>query len=315
MAVPPPKSPVWDARYLTAVPHDKQYYAKCMFGGVLACGLTHALITPLDVTKCNMQVSPGKYKGLVSGLKTIIAEEGAVAVWKGWFPTLLGYSMQGAFKYGLYEFFKDTYANVLGEDAYKKYKPLVWCAGSASAEVFADIALCPLEMVKVKVQTSKAGTWPTSFIPAISRMNELKAETRFPFGSIVPLWSRQIPYTVAKFFFFEKIVQLFYTHVFTAPKETYSKVTQLGVTFSSGYLAGVVCAIVSHPADSLVSQLGKAENKGKSVGQIAREVGWGNLATKGLPTRVLMIGTLTGLQWWIYDSFKSAFGLGTTGGK
>jgi len=262
-----------------------------------------------------MQVNPGKFKGLVSGLNTIVAEEGAAAVWKGWAPTLIGYSLQGAFKYGLYEFFKDTYANALGEDNYKKYKPLVWCAGSASAEVFADIALCPLEMVKVKVQTSKAGTWPTSFFPAMARMNELKAETRFPFGSLVPLWSRQIPYTVAKFFFFEKIVQLFYTHVFTAPKETYSKITQLGVTFASGYMAGVVCAIVSHPADSLVSQLGKAENKGKSVGQIASEVGFGTLATKGLPTRVLMIGTLTGLQWWIYDSFKAAFGLGTTGGK
>lgn len=169
-------------------------------------------------------------------------------------------------------------------------------------------------MVKVKVQTSKPGTWPTSFFPAMSRMSELKAETRyvtrdcmkhsgyqltwssfsFPFGSLVPLWSRQIPYTVAKFFFFEKIVQVFYTHVFTAPKETYSKVTQLGVTFASGYLAGVVCAIVSHPADSLVSQLGKADNKGKSAGQIISEVGLGNLATKGLPTRVLMIGTLTG---------------------
>jgi len=316
MAVPPSNPPKkWDARYLTSVPHDAQYYAKCMFGGVLACGLTHALITPLDVTKCNMQVNPGKFKGLISGLKTITAEEGDAAVWKGWFPTLVGYSLQGAFKYGLYEFFKDTYANALGEDNYKKFNPLVWCAGSASAEVFADIALCPLEMVKVKVQTSKAGTWPTSFFPAVARMNELKAETRFPFGSIVPLWSRQIPYTVAKFFFFEKIVQLFYTHVFTAPKESYSKVTQLGVTFASGYMAGVVCAIVSHPADSLVSQLGKADNKGKSVGTIAREVGLVNLATKGLPTRVLMIGTLTGLQWWIYDSFKAAFGLGTTGGK
>jgi solute carrier family 25 phosphate transporter 3 len=170
-------------------------------------------------------------------------------------------------------------------------------------------------MVKVKVQTSPKGTWPTSFFPALARMNELKAETRFPFGSLVPLWSRQIPYTVAKFFFFEKIVQVFYTHVFTAPKETYSKVTQLGVTFASGYLAGVVCAIVSHPADSLVSQLGKAENKGKSAGQIINEVGIGKLATKGLGTRVIMIGTLTGLQWWIYDTFKSAFGLGTTGGK
>jgi solute carrier family 25 phosphate transporter 3 len=98
---------------------------------------------------------------------------------------------------------------------------------------------------------------------------------------------------MAKFFCFEKIVQLFYTHVFTAPKETYSKGTQLGVTFASGYLAGVVCAVVSHPADSLVSLLGKAENKGKSVGQIASETGVVTLATKGLGTRVIMIGEFT----------------------
>jgi solute carrier family 25 (mitochondrial phosphate transporter), member 3 len=99
---------------------------------------------------------------------------------------------------------------------------------------------------------------------------------------------------MAKFYFFEKIVQLFYTHVFTEPKETYGKTTQLGVTFASGYLAGVVCAIVSHPADSLVSLLGKPDNKGKGLGQIASETGFVNLATKGLGTRVIMIGTLTG---------------------
>lgn len=104
---------------------------------------------------------------------------------------------------------------------------------------------------------------------------------------------------MAKFFFFEKIVQLFYTHVFTEPKDTYSKPTQLGVTFASGYLAGVVCAIVSHPADSLVSLLGKAENKGKSVGQITSEVGFGTLATKGLGTRVLMIGAFNPLLFHV----------------
>ena len=99
---------------------------------------------------------------------------------------------------------------------------------------------------------------------------------------------------MAKFFFFEYIVGLFYRHVFTAPKDTYSKPTQLGITFASGYLAGVVCAVVSHPADSVVSLMGKAEHKGKSIGQIASEVGIGTLATKGLGTRVIMIGTLTG---------------------
>lgn len=99
---------------------------------------------------------------------------------------------------------------------------------------------------------------------------------------------------MAKFFFFEYIVSLFYSKVFTAPKDTYSKPTQLGVTFASGYLAGVICAVVSHPADSLVSLMGKPANRGKSVGQIASEVGIGSLATKGLGVRVVMIGTLTG---------------------
>jgi solute carrier family 25 (mitochondrial phosphate transporter), member 3 len=120
---------------------------------------------------------------------------------------------------------------------------------------------------------------------------------------------------MAKFFFFEYIVSLFYKNVFTAPKETYGKGTQLGITFASGYLAGVICAIVSHPADSLVSLMGKPTNKGKSLGQIASETGIANLATKGLGTRIIMIGTLTGFQWWIYDSFKATMGMGTSGGK
>jgi len=188
-------------------------------------------------------------------------------------------------------------------------------AASASAELFADVALCPLEMVKVKVQTAPKGTFPTGFGAAWAQMSAQKAETGFPYRSLVPLWSRQVPYTVAKFFFFEKIVQLFYTHVFTKPKYSYSKGTQLGVTFSSGYAAGVICAIVSHPADSLVSLLGKPANKGKSLGQIINETGFSKLATKGLGTRIIMIGTLTGLQWWIYDTFKTALGMGTTGGK
>lgn len=305
----------WDARYLGPVPHDLSFYSKCILGGAIACGFTHAGITPLDVAKCNMQVNPAKFKGTFSALRLISAEEGNRGLWKGVGPTFVGYSLQGMFKYGLYEFFKDTYMNLAGEEATAKYKPLIWLAGSASAEVFADIALCPLEMTKVKIQTSPAGTFPIPFGQALATMRAQSATTNFPFGSLVPLWSRQIPYTMAKFFFFEYIAQQFYEHIFTAPKETYGKPTQLGITFASGYLAGVICAIVSHPADSLVSLMGKEANRGKSVGTIASETGIVALATKGLGTRIVMIGTLTGFQWWIYDTFKTAMGLGTSGGK
>ncbi|TMW69497.1 hypothetical protein Poli38472_001653 [Pythium oligandrum] len=304
----------WDARYSHAVPHDNAFYGKCMIGGILACGVTHAAITPLDVVKCNMQVNPAKYTGMFSGLKTIAAEEGTVALYKGWAPTAIGYSAQGFFKYGLYDYFKDLYSTMAGEENAYKYRGLIYLAGSASSEFLADIALCPMEMVKVKVQTSPAGTFPTEFGPAVAAMRANATETRYPFGSVVPLWSRQIPYTMAKFYFFEKIAEAFYTYVFTEPKSSYSQSTQLGITFGSGYLAGVICAIVSHPADSVVSLMGKAENKGKSVRQIASEAGLKNLATKGLSTRIVMIGTLTGFQWWIYDTFKMTFGMGTSGG-
>lgn len=274
----------WDSRYSHVVPHDASYYGKCMVAGVLSCGLTHTLITPLDVVKCNMQVTPGKYNGLVQGLKLVAAEEGPSALLKGWAPTAIGYSAQGFCKFGFYEIFKDFYANLVGEENSYKYRGAIYLAGSASAEFFADIALCPMEMIKVKVQTSPAGTFPVEFGPALAAMRANAHETRFPFGSVVPLWSRQIPYTMAKFFFFEKVVEMFYSKVFTNPKDTYSKSTQLGVTFASGYIAGVVCAIVSHPADSLVSLMGKVENKGKGMAQIASETGAKNLMTKGLGT-------------------------------
>lgn len=310
----------WDSRKYSpagspqTVEHNNAYYLKCMLGGVLSCGLTHTAVVPLDIAKCRMQVFPEKYKGLLGSLSTIIREEGASGLKLGWVPTLIGYSLQGLFKFGLYEFFKDYYSNLAGQENAGKYKKIIWLAGSASAEFFADIALCPMEMVKVKIQTSPAGKFPTALGPAISALRA-DPSSRFPFGSVTPLWGRQIPYTMAKFFFFELIVQSFYKHVFTNPKDTYSKGTQLGITFASGYLAGVICAIVSHPADSLVSLMGKEVNKGKSLGTIASEQGLKNLMTKGLGTRIIMIGTLTGLQWWIYDSFKTAMGMGTTGGK
>jgi len=82
--------------------------------------------------------------------------------------------------------------NLAGKENAEKYKPAIWLAGSASAEVFADIALCPLEMVKVKIQTSPSGTFPTAFGAAWAEMRRTKVDTRFPFGSIVPLWSRQV---------------------------------------------------------------------------------------------------------------------------
>ncbi|KAF9016126.1 hypothetical protein BDZ89DRAFT_1075865 [Hymenopellis radicata] len=62
-------------------PHDTSYYAKGMVGGVLACGITHAAMTLVDVTaKCNMQVNPAKYTGLCSTIRLLLKQEGSTCV-------------------------------------------------------------------------------------------------------------------------------------------------------------------------------------------------------------------------------------------
>lgn len=70
----------------------------------------------------------------------------------------LGYAdhfqAQGAFKYGGYEFFKKFYSDLAGEDIAYRYKTSLYLTASASAEFLADIALCPFEAVKVRMQTS-----------------------------------------------------------------------------------------------------------------------------------------------------------------
>lgn len=291
--------------------HDATYYFKCMIGGALACGLTHAAITPMDLVKCRRQVNPKLYTSLGHGFKTIAATEGTAGLLTGFGPTLIGYSAQGLGKFGFYELFKDIYAKIVGQENAAKYKAIGWSISSASAEVIADTFLCPMETVKVRMQTTMPAPSFGQAYSDIASKGEL-------FRVIGPLWARQIPYTVVKFVFFEKAVEFFYRNVFTKPKSSYSKSTQLGITFLSGYTAGILCAIVSHPADTMVSKLNshpdaKTKGTGYAVKAIYNEIGFAGL-WRGLVTRIIMIGTLTGLQWWIYDTFKTAVGLQTSGG-
>jgi len=292
--------------------HDATYYAKCMVGGVLSCGLTHTAMVPLDIVKCRMQTNPEVYKGLISGFG-IISKGGASAMTVGWLPTLIGYSMQGLCKFGFYEMGKDFYSSLVGEENAVKYRSLVYAAASASAECIADAALCPMEAVKVRMQTSlPEAKFPTEFGAAMSKIHGEEGIRGF-YKGLTPLWGRQIPYTVVKFVAFERVVEAFYKNIFTNPKDSYGKPTQLGITFASGYIAGIFCAIISHPADTIVSKLN--QNDSATIGGIVKEMGMVKLATNGLMARIIMIGTLTGLQWWIYDSFKTAVGLQTSGGK
>ncbi|KAI3915416.1 hypothetical protein MKW98_022374 [Papaver atlanticum] len=289
--------------------HSSTYYAACTFGGIASCGLTHMTVTPLDLVKCNMQIDPTKYQSISSGFGVLLKEQGIKGFFRGWVPTLFGYSAQGACKFGFYEFFKKHYSDTAGPENAAKYKTLIYLAGSASAEVIADVALCPFEAVKVRVQTQPG--FARGLSDGLPKFVKSEGYAGL-YKGLVPLWGRQIPYTMMKFASFETIVEMLYKYAIPQPKEQCSKSLQLGVSFAGGYVAGVFCAIVSHPADNLVSFLNNA--KGATVGDAVKKMGMLGLFTRGLPLRIVMIGTLTGAQWGIYDAFKVFVGLPTTGG-
>lgn len=75
------------------------------------------------------------------------------------------------------------------------------------------------------------------------------------YKGLQPLWGRQIPYTMMKFACFENTVEALYKYVVPKPKSQCSSAEQLGVSFVAGYIAGIFCAVVSQPADNLVSKL------------------------------------------------------------
>lgn len=276
------------------------YFALCGLGGILSCGITHTAVVPLDLVKCRIQVDPAKYKGVFNGFKVTLREDGARGLAKGWAPTFFGYSAQGLCKFGLYEVFKVFYSNIIGEENSYLYRTWLYLSASATAEFFADIALSPMEAAKVKIQTTPgfANTLRVAW-PRIYREEGLNGF----YKSLVPLWMRQIPYTMMKFACFERTVELLYKYVVPKPRAQCSKPEQLVVTFAAGYIAGVFCAIVSHPADTVVSKLN--QEKGSTALEAAKKLGMAGL-WKGLMPRIVMIGTLTALQWFIYDAFKVA---------
>lgn len=107
------------------------------------------------------------------------------------------------------------------------------------------------------------------------------------YKGINPLWGRQIPYTMMKFASFETVVEMIYARL-PHEKADYGKGAQTGVAFLGGYIAGIMCAIVSHPADVMVSKLNANRQAGETFGaatsRIYKDIGFMGL-WNGLPVR------------------------------
>lgn len=162
-------------------PEGLDLYSRFALAGALGCSVTHGAFTPVDVyvfllpidsipqlcfnisivlfilhvtssVKTKIQLDPATYnRGMIGGFRQVIRNEGAGALLTGFGPTFTGYFIQGAFKFGGYEFFKQKSIDILGIEKARQNRAAVYSISAASAEFFASIALCPLEATRIRL--------------------------------------------------------------------------------------------------------------------------------------------------------------------
>merc|ERR1712008_629801 len=202
--------------------------------------------------------------------------------------------MGGWFKFGGVEFFKIKAVETLGEEKAWNNKTGIYLGAAAAAEFIADIFLCPLEAVRIRSVSDPE--FCDGLADGFAKM--LKADGIGGFyAGFVPMLFKQIPYTMAKFAVQGNAADSIYNSMGKTPSEV-SGATNLGVSLLSGVIAGVAAAIISHPADTLLSKVNKAGAGGSGgmvsrLANITKETGVMNLCTVGLLPRCVMIGSLS----------------------
>jgi solute carrier family 25 phosphate transporter 3 len=198
----------------------------------------------------------------------------------------------------------------MGDQGAWDARNFIYLGASACAEFIADIFLCPLEATRIR-QVSDEAMSKLSMPAAFSTILKQDGLIGGFYSGFVPILFKQIPYTMAKFAVQGAAAESIYG---TLPdRSTLGKGTKMGVSIASGVIAGVAAAIISHPADTLLSKINKAGAGGEGtmfvrLGRIAGEIGFVKLATVGLGARCVMIGTLTAGQFLIFDSLMPIMG-------
>jgi len=247
------------------------------------------------------------YTGLGQGIVQIARTEGFRAIWLGVMPTFVGYSVQGAFKFGFFEFFKQMSNQVIDNpELVSRYKLPIYMSASAGAETLATIALCPFEAIRIKmVAQPEYARMGMSF----GLVNILRTEGLIGwYKGLVPILLKQVPYTVVQLTTFQLATDFAYKSL-PYSKNELSVQAKLSVTLTCGALAGMASALASHPADTVLTKVNTAP--GGTIAGVIRQLGWRGVWL-GVAPRVQMVTLLSVVMFLINDSVKVACGLPIT---
>lgn len=297
--------------YMGQGPFGAQHFTACAFGGAVCCSVTHGATTPIDVVKTRIQLEPQKYtSGFIGTFRSVLAGEGMGALFTGATATAQGYFVQGWFKFGGVEIATIKIAQQLDEQTAYNQRIPIKLGASAIAEFVADLFLCPFEACRIRAVSDP--DYASGMVSVGRRMvSEMGVVNAF-YSGLGPILLKQIPYTMAKFAVQQQAAEVIYNSMGTSPDKCTGS-TVMGVSLTSGVIAGVVAATISQPADGLLSKINKKGAGGEGgifvrLGRIAGEVGFKKLCLEGLPARWVHVGVITAGQFAIVDAVMMTVG-------
>ncbi|KAI0822025.1 mitochondrial carrier [Trametes gibbosa] len=285
-------------------------YTSFFFAGAICCTLTHGGMTPIDVVKTRIQVDPAMARmSLLSGGRMIIANEGPAALLTGFGPTAVGYLAQGGAKFAGYEFWKKQFVQIAGDqESAVKYRTAIYLGASTVAEFFADILLTPLEATRIRLVSQRH--YATGLMTGFARLAREEGVAGL-YAGFLPILCKQIPYAIGQFTVNEFCHELALRQMSEETKRTLSGPAKFGISLGSGIIAGFAAAILSQPADTLLSQINKGHGPEGSMPhrlkELARQAGFRGLFA-GLGPRMIMTAGLVSGQFLLYDAVKHALG-------
>jgi len=287
---------------------DPRYF----LAGGLCASVSHGITTPIDVVKTRIQSDPEKYDGLgvLESSKLILQDDGYEALLKGLGPTVIGYGLEGAAKFGLYESLKPIIFGLLNLQS----PNIAYIFASVVAGGVASIILCPMERTRIRLVTDPDFS-EYNLLTGVPRLVEESGVLSLFYG-LPAMLSKQCPYTLGKQVTYDDICQALYSVV---PNVNDSS-TKVEVSLVAACCASVIACILSQPGDVLLTETYK-DKSGSSVSRSFLDVGSkiynerGGVAGfySGIVARLIQVGGIITSQLLLYDFIKQSLGLPATG--
>lgn len=236
---------------------------------------------------------------------SILKTEGPSALLAGLGATVVGYGIEGAMKFGVYEVMKPVMANFV------KDTTTAFIIASIIAGAVASILLCPMESARIRVVTDPDYKG-LSLVECLPRLVKEDGFIKL-FGGLWAMLSKQIPYTMAKQVSFDIVATMLYG-IFA---ERGLKKTDIKwvVSVLAAFVASIFACISSQPGDMILTETYKGKSGSGFFGVIGNIYNSGGAPAffTGTGARIVHVSSIITSQLVVYDIVKQLLGLPATG--